>query len=102
MRAGMNNNNYDLSNLFGDVHCADLVESMLEWLDFDMDQDRIEARRLRRAFNRRRRRNVSFEFDFTGIPPLPPPPVLQRQVACDFSQTRGNGSRDDPIDLSSD
>ena len=101
MRADMDRSAYDCSDFFGDPSCADYVSSMLEWLDFDMHQDRLQLRHLRRAFNRRRRvvpRSAN-ELDV-----LPPPPRLQRQVATDFREgitdpARGSGSRESPIDL---
>lgn len=89
---------YDCTDLFGDPSCADYVSSMLEWLDFDMHQDRLQLRHLRRAFNRRR------IYDNNRLDQLLAPPPLRRQVATDFREglsdpSREHGTRDHPIDL---
>lgn len=105
MHADMSLLAYDCSDLFGDPNCADFICSILEWLDFDMHQDRLQLRHLRRAFRRIRPPLIQVnDANDDDTHRLPPPPRLQRQVATDFREgavdpAQGCGTREDPIDL---
>lgn len=113
MHAGiMTQRNQRIVELFLDPHAGALIDDILAWIDHDMDMDNMHALQIRRALNRRRRplqvlfANNNVVVDSNNIPeeaPLPAPGPLRRQSAVygeEVSGPPGQGTRDDPIDLS--
>lgn len=107
----MTHHNQRIVELFLDPNAGTLIDDIIESINYDMQMDNLYLQQVRRAFSRRRRPlQVLYEnnhvIDINNIPEavsIPEPGPLRRQSAVageELSSAPGQGTRDDPIDLS--